>query len=264
MNDSAQAMIPAWVARLRDTYPRSIAVMLRGSRVWSGAGPHSDIDFDVLLDGEPYEAWPMFLERDTSGRMIHVSVAVQDLASWLAEGDEPVDWAFGFGVRSPVKLLWAKDAETTALLDRPWRESPPADPEVEDFVEGYGKVLNAFGRNDDVGMRQAAQNMAKLAPTLLRLVNDEVWPGTRREALEAALGFANAPEGYRQAMLTCLGLSDRATTPDEMVAAARLLAEGVIRVVRDHGQFEPDYPAGDPMGLLKNGMIESYIAQMGA
>ena len=262
MMDSAQEMIPSWVARLRNAFPQSVAVVLRGSRVWSGAGPHSDIDLDVLLAGDPYEDWPMFLDRDASGRIVHVSVAVQDLASWLAEEDEPVDWAFGFGVRSPMKLLWAKDAATTALLDRPWRESPAADPEIEDFIEGYGKVLNALGRNDALGMRQAAQNMARLAPTLLRLVNADVWPGTRREALDAALDFAVAPEGYRDAMLRCLGLSEEACSPEELAAAARLLAEEVIRTVREHGRYDSDYPEGDPTGLLANGMVEAYLSQM--
>ena len=264
MDDANRDFVTQWVNRLRSMNPQAVAILLRGSHVRGDAGPNSDVDFDVLLSGDAFEAYPMYLEPDKSGTIRHISVAVQDLNSWLAGEDEPGDWSFGLGTRMAVKLLWSRDAGIAAMLDAPCREHPPAEPELEDFIEGYGKVLNAWQRGDEVGMRQAAQGTATLAPTLLRLLNDEVWPGTRREALEAAIGFPHAPEGYRQAMLRCLGLLDDAGTMEELASSTRLLAEGVVRLLRESGQFNKDYPEGDPFGLLANGMIEAYLAQMQA
>ena len=74
---------------------------------------------------------------------------------------------------------------------------PPEPPELEDFVEAWGKVRNARRRGDDLAMRLAAQKMARLCPTLLRPLNPAVFPSNRREAMRAVLGLPVAPDGYR-------------------------------------------------------------------
>ena len=47
-----EAFLAAWVERLRATVPKAVAVILKGSYARGDAGPHSDIDFDVLTAGE--------------------------------------------------------------------------------------------------------------------------------------------------------------------------------------------------------------------
>jgi hypothetical protein len=125
---------------LREEFPDAVAILLKGSHASGDAGPHSDTDFDVLIDGPPVERYPLWIEPDTTGRMRHVSVAAQDLPRWLAEGDEPEPWAFGLPVREPTRLQWVSTPELRERLDRPWREHPPGEPEIEDWFESYGKM----------------------------------------------------------------------------------------------------------------------------
>ncbi len=256
-------LIDAWTSRLREEVPGSVAILLKGSHVRSDAGRHSDIDFDVLVDGPPIERYPFWIEPDDTDRLRHVSVAVQDLDGWLATAHEPEPWAFGLPVREPTRLLWAATAELTHRLGQPWREHPPAEPEIEDWFESVGKMRNAAERGDELGLRQAAQELGRYTPTLLRPLNPQVWATSPRSALDLALAFPIAPEAYRDDVVACLGLSG-AVTIDELIAAAERLATGTLSMVRDHIEVFAPLLDSNIAGHLRDGTLERYIEQMTA
>lgn len=254
-------LIARWTERLRQETPGAVAVLLKGSHVRGDAGPHSDIDFDVLVDGPATERYPLWLEPDDTGRLRHVSVAVQDLAGWLAEGDEPEPWALGLPVREPARLLWAASPALRERLDRPWREHPPEDPEIEDWVESLGKVFNAARRGDDLGMRLAARGIGRYTPTLLRPLNPTVWATSPRSALDLVLAFPIAPEGYRDDLPACLGLVE-GVRAEALLAAAERLVIGTLALVREHIEVIAPLLAEDIAGYLRDGTVERYIAEM--
>jgi predicted nucleotidyltransferase len=255
-------LIQLWTNRLRHDHVGTVAILLKGSHAREDAGTFSDIDFDVLVPGAPIEDYPMYLvDRDGLG-FRHVSIAVTDLESWLHDGTEPVDWALGFGVRVATRLLWAESDRVADVLDHPWREHPPAEPELEDFIEGLAKITNARIRGDDPGLRLAAQTMSRYAPGLLRPINPEIWPGTVREALDAALGFAIVPPNYREDLLRCLGLSPDPGSIDEICESACRLVRGVVQLLQPHAREMMNGRAGDPFLLLADGTIAHYVNQM--
>lgn len=254
-------MIARWADRLRNEVPGAVAVILKGSHVRGDAGPHSDVDFDVLIDGPGTERYPLWIEPDVTGRLRHVSVAVQDLAGWLAETDEPEPWALGLPTREPTRLLWAATPELRDRLDRPWRGHPPAEPEVEDWFESLGKMRNAMLRGDEIGMRQAAQELGHYTPTLLRPLSPAVFATSPRSALDLALAFSVAPEGYRDDLLACLGLIDGVPV-DALMHAAQRIVTGTLAMLRQHIDTIAPLLADDIALYLRDGTLERYIAQM--
>ena len=257
-NDS---FISTWVDRLRREVPGAVAVILKGSHARGAANPHSDIDFDVLADGEPHETYLAFFEETESGRLQHVSIAVQDLAGWLSEANEPVSWAYGLPAAETTRLLWAADDALRARLDAPARMHPPEPPELEDFVEAWGKVRNARGKGDDLAMRIAAQKLARLCPGLLRPLNAEVLPSNRRDAMYAVLGFPVAPVGYHDDLLCCFGLTGEAVTMLELHDAARRLTFGTIALLQQHADTMKNLLEDDLYAYLTAGTLERYICQ---
>ncbi len=103
-----RSFIEMWSLRLRAEIPEAAAVLLKGSYVHGTAGPWSDLDFDVLVERpklvEEYLAW---LVDGPDGHLVHVSVAVADIRSWLEVDNEAATWAFGFPSREVTALLWA-------------------------------------------------------------------------------------------------------------------------------------------------------------
>jgi phosphoribosyl-AMP cyclohydrolase len=258
---ASDRLVAHWTARLSKEVPGTVAVVLKGSHARGDAGPHSDIDFDVLVEGPPVERYPLWLEPDAGGRLRHVSVAVQDLAGWLAEGDEPEPWALGLPVREPTRLLWATTPALRERLDRPWREYAAAEPEVEDWFECFGKMRNAKRRGDALGLRQAAQELGRYTPTLLRPLNPVVFATSPRSALDLALAFPVAPAGYREDLLACLGLSEGATADDLLAAGARLVT-GTMALLREHIDVVAPLLAADIAGYLRDGTLDRYIEGM--
>ncbi len=247
--------------------PETAAILLKGSHVRGDAGPYSDLDFDVLVSGTPTSEYRAFLAHDQRGRTVHVSVAIHELETWIAEGDEPASWSFGLPAIEVAKLLWASDAAIRARLHRPTRTLPASDPELEDFIEGFGKIRNAHLAQDKRALRLAAQTMAQLCPTLLRLINPEVTPDTKIAALDMVLAFPVAPAGYHADMLLCLGLSDQASSSDQAFAAARRLAIGTVELLQsaatasDHNQrFAGAFEDGLDVALA-DGTLLAYLNQ---
>jgi hypothetical protein len=253
------AFIARWAKRLQSTIPEAAAVILKGSYARGDAGPYSDLDFDLLTSSGPREEYPAYLD-EFAGRLIHVSVAVRDLTCWLAEEEEPAAWAFGLPASEAIRLLWAADEALATALDRAARHFPAGEPELEDFVAGLGKVRQAHAQGDDLALRLATQDLARLCPSLLRPLNPEVRVSTRREALRAALAFPVSPPGYPEDMRLCLGLSNRATTEDVHETARRLVL-GVLETLQPHAaRLAPLLPP-DLAAALASGALQRYAAQ---
>ncbi len=256
-----EAFLARWVTRLRQEEPGAVAVLLKGSYARGNPGPHSDVDFDVLTEGEPRVPYPVYLEELPRGRLLHVSVAVKQLDHWLTREDEAAYWSYSLPSEECMRLLWAKSDEVRERLTRPALQHPPGDAEMEDFVEEFGKVKNARAAGDELALRLAAQELAHLCPSLLRLINRETRVGSRLEALRAVLDLPASPPGYREDMLLCLGLSGRASMLEEVYDAARRLALGVLELLHLHSkrlasEIQPYLPE-----YLADGALQRYAAQ---
>lgn len=255
-----EGFVSTWVDRLRGEVAEVAAIILKGSHARDDAEVHSDVDFDVLVDGEPRDDYLVFLD-EIDGRLRHVSVAVQDVDGWIAEREEPVSWAYGLPAAETSRLLWARDDALRAELDHPARMHPPEPPELEDFIEAWGKVRNARRRGDDLAMRLAAQKLARLCPTLLRPLNPDALPSNRREAMRAVLGFPVAPDGYRDDLLRLFGLTGEAVTTDDLHASARRLTFGTVALLREHAALLEGVLEDDLYAYLVDGTLERYIRQ---
>lgn len=258
-----QQFITRWAERLQRTIPNAAAILLKGSYARGGPGLFSDIDFDVLVEPGRRDDYLTYLVEDDSGWLAHVSVAVQDVASWLADADEVEDWAYRLPAAETTLLLWARDDALRHKLDRLARTHPPGAPELEDFLEAYGKVRNALVQRDELALRLAAQTLGTLCPSLLRMINPEVFPTHRHAALLAALDFPVAPEGYRDDLLLCLGLSGQASTLDDVHDAAQRLTIGALSLLRHHAELVKAELPADLYGYLRDGTLDRYIRQGG-
>ncbi|HWQ15299.1 MAG TPA: kanamycin nucleotidyltransferase C-terminal domain-containing protein [Roseiflexaceae bacterium] len=250
-------LLARWVERLRREEPRAVAVLCHGSYARGEPEAHSDLDLDVLIDGAPAGGYRSALEELPGGRLLHVTIATETLEGWLAQFTPPVEseaWAFFLPARQVARLLWAAPsarerlaAHVTLTLE--------ASPQLQDLLESAGKVRNARARSDDLGVRLGAQDMALRCPAVLGLLNLPVRVNTRRAALQAALEMPLAPPGYRDDMLTCLGMSGRATTAQDVHDAAMRLASGILAMLQSRpeavaGRVEPGLPEALADGRL--------------
>ena len=254
--------INAWVERLRAEIPGVVAIVLKGSHARGDAGPWSDLDFDLLTFNEDVEhEYLTWIVEDGSGRLVHVSVAIERLDDWVRSFREVASWSFGLPSHEVTKLLWLGRPSLRAELDRPQRDHPGGEPELEDFIEELGKARNAHARGDEVALWLAVQEIAQLCPALLAPLNEPVCPGTRPEALRAALAFAVMPDGYRHDMLHCLGLSGRASTADDILAAGERLVFGTLALLEANADtISPLLPPHLPE-LLRSGLLRTYLEQ---
>lgn len=257
---ATNVVIADWTERLRTLAPDVAAVVLRGSHARGNATIYSDIDVDVLTTGERDPSWPVSIdERD--GVLYHVSVALTSVASWLAEEQEPESYGFGLPIEVPIRVLWTADprlAGKTAL------HHPPGTVELEDAVSSYGKILSRrrFGTRHRLAL--ATQELAGYVPGLLQPLHPHIVASDRASALDAALGFTNVPDGYRDDLLACQGLAAAPSSPDALVAAAGRLITGSLDVMRAHidayrSRLEPNM-----IHLLETGMFDRLIAQWNA
>ncbi|MDQ3654197.1 MAG: nucleotidyltransferase domain-containing protein [Chloroflexota bacterium] len=257
-----EAFMAGWVERLRREIPGVVAVVLKGSHVRGNAGPYSDLDLDVLVfDEEIADAYLTWIVDDGSGRLVHVSVAVETVEDWLAGFREVATWSFGFAAGEVTRLMWLGRPSLRAELDRPGRDHPGGEPELEDFIEELGKARNARLRSDEIAVRLAVQEIAQLCPTLLLPLNAPANPGTRPEALKAALDLAVAPEGYRDDMLLCLGLSGTSSTVDEVLAAGERLVLGTLALLEANADMICPDLAPHLSELLSSGLLRRYLDQ---
>lgn len=256
-----QIDLDAWVSRFRRDIPNVAAIILKGSHARDAAEAHSDIDFDVLVDREPYEDYFAFFEESDHGQLRHISIAVQDLIGWMAGAREPVSWGYGLPAAETTRLLWVRDDMLRTQLDRPARMHPPEDPELEDFIEAWGKVRNALRKYDGLGARLAGQKLARLCPGLLRPLNPDVRPSNRREAMHAVLTFPVAPEGFRDDLLVCFGLSGEPGSVQDLHDAARRLTLGTIALLREQADTMKPLLPDDLHAYLIDGTLDRSIRQ---
>jgi phosphoribosyl-AMP cyclohydrolase len=255
--------IQRWVRRLRQEVPDAVAVFLGGSHVRGDAGPASDLDLDVLVADAPRDEWPLWLDADRDG-VVRVDVWIRDVARWLAAGDEPQDWAFGLPSRDPLRLLWAADESWRARLDRSGMDHPGYPPELGHFLGDLGKVAHAQARDDELALRLAAQDLARSCPSLLRPLNPDPWPpvASRHAALLAALGVEVAPSGYRDDLLTCLGLAPDPGGAEQVRAAAYRLATGMVRLLESHRDTYTRVLPPELSAALADGSLRRHTDQI--
>lgn len=237
-----EAVLGRAVERIRRDYPDTRAILLKGSLVRGDAGPYSDIDLDVLVSGADESSYAAWFDSE-GGRLHHVSLAVHSRDGWWDEAEDPAEWSFGFAALEVFRLLWVDDPEEAARYSGPGLPRPAGEPELEDFFSDLGKLRNARRSGDELGVRLAARAAALLCPSVLATVN----PGhpadpitSARAALDAALSFPVAPQGYREDFLRCLGLSGEASDTDDIAAAAECLVLGTVSLLEAHQAWSTD------------------------
>jgi predicted nucleotidyltransferase len=279
------AILQRAITRIRHEYPDVRAILLKGSAVRGDAGPASDLDLDVLVDGEAltdgiYAAWfdsggpdpesPDSESRESDRRRLHhVSLAIEPWDAWWESTHEPVEWAMGLPAREVCRVLWVRDPDDASAFPADGILHPAGDPELEDFISDLGKVQNAFLRGDDLGVRMAAQMTARLCPTVLTILNPAhpAKPVTSvRAALDAVLEFPIAPQGYRDDLLCCFGLSDASSSLQALVNACERLVFGTIALLEDHlpplgASDEPRFEIGLDTALA-NRTLRAYVHQI--
>lgn len=243
------------IARLRELEPNVIAILVSGSYAKGTADEWSDLDVQVVTQGDPVSPYRMWFEERAAGQRLHVSPSVKSLTDWLAKRNEPQNWALGFPVFHVVRHVWATDEARARLGDPPSNIHPPPPPELEDFVEFLQKALRCSLYDDGSGVRLFAREAALLAPRLLWPLNDDVVVRDRREALEAALSLRVAPEHYRDDLSICLGL---VPTGDSAVQEAALrLGRKLLAFLRERKPDVDDQP--DIAGYLTDGTLERHL-----
>ncbi len=256
----ADELVDRWTVRLRDEVPDAVAIFVGGSQLRGDAGPDSDVDFDVVVANGPRDEWPAWF--DVNGdRLVRISAWVRDVDAWLATEHEPQDWAFYLAAADPMRLCWVADDDWRQRLDRPQMVHPPGPPEVDHFEGELGKVTNAYRAGDDVGLRLAAQDLARSIVSMLQPLNAHPPATSRREALRILLDFEVVPSGYRDDMLTCLALVDPVGASEVHAAACRL-ARGTMEIVQTNASvFAPLVPA-DALESIRDGSLRRYVNQI--
>jgi len=248
-------LVVAVVGRLLDLEPAAGAVVVTGSYAKGTADERSDLDVRTITTEPPrvrYRTW--FAERQ-NGRPLHVSAGAKSVDDWLSARGEPSEWALGFPVLHEAVYLWAIDGVRQALGDPPSHRHPPADAELEDFVEALVKVRRAAAAGDGVGARWHAHAAGSLAPRLLLGLNEERLVHDRRDALEAALTLPVAPDGYADDLAACLGV--RVATDEGVVAAALRLGRSMLAFLRER---DPNVdPQPGVAEALRDGSFERQL-----
>lgn len=249
------ALVERVVDRLRALEPGTIAVLVSGSYAKGLADENSDLDVQVVTSSEPVSPYRMWFEERRDAKPLHVSPSVKSVESWLRKREEPQDWAFGFPVEHVVRYVWSTEAARTALGDPPENLHPPAEPQLEDFVEALHKVRRCAAEGNGIGVRMFGRIVATLAPGLLRPLNPDVAVRDPLQALEAARAFPVAPEHYRHDFDVSYGLVAADDTSVEQ-AVVRLGRE-LLAFLRERA---PDVdPQPDIARYLADGTLERHL-----
>ena len=256
-----ERVIGRWAEHLAEVTPGALAVLLKGSYARGDAGPWSDLDFDVLVDDTeitaPYLTW---FDR-TGERIVHISAAVDHLDTWLEDFDEPAEWAFGFAARPVTKLVWVARPSLAAELDRPWRNHPSGEPELEDCIESLGKARNAMARGDDLSARLALRDVGQLTPSLLAPLNGDRFAATKPQALKLAIELETSPPGYRDDVLALLGFDGKAHSATDLLVIGERLVSGILALMTEYIDTLDPLLAPHLGTALREGLIQAYLAQ---
>lgn len=223
-------------------------MFLFGSHARGDATPTSDVDLRIVTLAAPrvrYRTW-FVGER-------HVSVGAGSVDHRRSRMQEPMEWALGLPTSVPAIWLWKTAAAVAAFGDPPVMTSPPAPPELEDFVEYAAKALRA---PDAVPLRLAAQGVGRQAIPLLLDLNVPEPVGTPAGAIAAARAFRIAPDRWPDDLLTMLGL---APAEDGAVrAAVERAGFGILRLLRERGSRVGDAQP-DVTRYLHDGTFERHL-----
>lgn len=258
-----EQLLADWTAHLRREEPQAVAILCHGSYARGTAEAHSDIDFDILLDGTPPVRYRSIIAEQPDGRLLHLTIAMMSLSDWIEQFVPVVDseaWAFFLAARQSARLLWATQAAAEQLAGRITLELQLS-PQLQDLLENAAKVRNAFARSDELGVRLSAHDMAVCCPALLALLQPVPRVETRRAALQAALELPSTPPGYQDDLLVCLGFSGKATTINDIHDAALRLADGIVKLLQTNpaalaGIGEPGLPEA-----LADGRVARLLVQ---
>jgi hypothetical protein len=239
-----------WVARLREEVPDAVAILTGGSRLRGDAGPYSDVDFDIVVAEGPREEWPSWVEGP-----VRISAWVRDIDSINESFEEPQDWAFYLAAADAVRPCWFADEtwRTRALDERP-AAFPEGPVEIDHFESYIGKIANSRYKDDELGLRLAAQDLAHAVISVLAPLNPRPPVPSRRAALRAVLEFETVPIGYRDDIAACLGLSHSV----DMYATASRLARGVADLTHEHAEAYADLVQPGELDRLREGSLRAF------
>lgn len=248
-------LVAVLAERAQELEPNAIAVLLRGSHARGLADAHSDLDLTAITRREPrarYRTW--FADRPNLPPL-HVSVGACTAEQWLERGHEPVKWALRLAAVEESQYLWRTDDAVSLLGEPPSRHHPPDVPELEDFVEASVKAARGRNSGDAVLLRVSARVAAELAPRLLLPLNPVATAHDRRDAIRLALEFNSAPDGYREDLAICLGVT---AVDDHGVADA--IERLSIRLLAFLREQDPDVdPQPGVADHLRNGTLERHV-----
>jgi len=252
----SEEFVARCVERLRRDVPDAVAIRFGGSQLHGDAGPYSDVDFDVWVPEGPRDEWPSWLDSD-GGRLVRVSSWIRDVDAWLADRGEPQAWAFCLPCADRARLCWYADESWRERVTSAESTFPAGPPEIDHF-EGYaGKVANAWHAGDELALRLAAQDLAGSVISVLQPLNPRPPVHSRRGALDTVLGYDVVPDGYRDDLLACLGLTGNSTAGGLYASACRLI-RGALELLDTHMstfvELSPESSAA-----LRNGTLRRWV-----
>jgi Nucleotidyltransferase domain len=248
-----QALVERVVEHLLALEAEATAVLLTGSYAKGSTAVASDLDL-MAVTPSPRVGYRTWFEELCDGPPLHVSAGATPASEWLADGNEPARWSLGFPATNTAAYLWT-DAETRARLgDDPSLLHPAAEPELEDFLDFVLKAKRSAS-SDELGLRWFAQGAAALAPTLLIPINEKRIVRDRRDALDAALTLAVAPDTYAADLMICLGLTSASGA--EVKAAVARLGSDLLAFLREHAPDVDQQP--ELARYLADGTLERHL-----
>jgi len=249
-----QALGERVVEQLLALEPEATAVLLTGSYAKGTTAVASDLDL-MAITPSPRVGYRTWFEAQSAEAPLHVSAGAAKADAWLAKAKTPARWSLGFPAINTAAYLWT-DAQTRARLGHdPSLRHPAAGPELEDFLDFVLKSKRSANDGDELGLRWFSQGAASLAPTLLILLNDERIVRDRRDALDAALTLAIAPDNYATDLTTCLGLASASAA--EVKAGVSRLGSDLLAFLREHAPDPDQQP--ELARYLADGTLERHL-----
>jgi hypothetical protein len=242
------------VEQLLGLEPEATAVLLTGSYAKGTAAVASDLDL-MAITPSPRTSYRMWFEEHHPDASLHISVGAKTAAAWQAGANSPARWSLGFPAVNDAVYLWTHPEESASLGDDPSLRHPAATPELEDFLDFVLKAKRSANGADELGLRWFAQAAASLVPALLIPLNEQRIVRDRRDALDAALSLAVAPDTYAADVPICLGLASSSSV--EVKAATARLSLDLLSFLREHA---PDIDQQPQIGkYLADGTLERRL-----
>jgi phosphoribosyl-AMP cyclohydrolase len=232
LEDLGDGLLSQVVASCREREPSVEAVLVHGSYATGDAQTESDLDLGLFVH-DPSGHYRTWFEPREDGEALHVSARC-DLTPevWKEEAREPEDWSLGLPVRLRHRWLWRGNSTLVAAIgEEPVLDKPGGGPEIEDMVDAILKMRRHSRNGDDVGTRLEAQAAARYASMTVAALSEPPPVDTPRAAVEGVSSLSVAPVGWRDDVVTALGL--RAASTDEVVGSADRLVLGSLRLVRE-------------------------------